>query len=130
MPMMRIFAYSVTKVLLLAGILSAAASAQVAPVTAPNAAPGLALYRDLLNPVFEPSDVYRIREVNIQREDLHLSLSDGTIAVMRAVDGHITGAVFDGEGEVLLVPPSRSERVSLGLFTASGVLEETFRTAY
>ena len=56
------------------------------------AAPGgaLALYRDLLNPVLNAADVYEIRQVNIDREDLHLALSDGTIGLMRAsrVKGH------------------------------------------
>src|SRR5262249_32557016 len=69
-------------------------------------------------------------EVNIQREDLHIAFSDGTMAFMRAVDGHVTGAVFEGVGEILLVPPTRAERVSLGLFTGSGVLAETFSSAY
>src|SRR5262249_4734691 len=89
-----------------------------------------ALYHELVTPTFDVSNVYQIRDVLIEREDLHIALSDGTIAIMRAVDGHVTGAVFEGVGQVLLVPPSRSERVSLGLFTGSGVLEETFRSAY
>lgn len=90
----------------------------------------VALYRELLNPVLDPKDVYTIREVSIIREDVHISISDGTIALMRDVNGHATGAVFDGDGEVLLVPPNRAERTSLALFTGSAVLEERFRSAY
>jgi hypothetical protein len=123
--MTRILPCLVTKVLLLAALLDAfSAWGQAAP------GPGLALYRELANPVFDVSNVYRIRDVLIEREDLHIALSDGTIGIMRAVDGHVTGAVFEGVGQILLVPPNRAERVSLGLFTGSAVLEETFSSAY
>lgn len=64
------------------------------------------------------------------REDLHISISDGTMALVRAVSGHITGAVFEGVGEVLLVPPNRAERTSLAMFTGSAVLEQRFQSAY
>jgi len=42
----------------------------------------------------------------------------------------VTGAVFEGVGEVLLVPPDRAERTSLALFTQSAVLEQGFASAY
>lgn len=90
----------------------------------------MALYRDLLNPVLDPADVHQIRQVAVDREDLHFTLSDGTIGLIRAHDGHVTGAVFEGEGEVLMVPPNRAERTSLVLFTGSGVLEQNFNSAY
>ena len=44
----------------------------------------------------------------------------------QSVDGHITGAYFEGDGEVLIRPPDRMERASLGRFTNAGVLEESF----
>src|SRR5262249_8684244 len=97
-----------------------------------SAAPGaaLALYRDLLSPVLSAADVYQIRQVNIDREDLHLALSDGTIGLLRTADGRVTGAIFEGTGEILLLPPNRAERTSLVLFTGSGVLEQEFNSAY
>ncbi|HZS27738.1 MAG TPA: M1 family aminopeptidase [Candidatus Angelobacter sp.] len=90
----------------------------------------VATYRELLNPTFDFKDVYTIREVSILREDLHISISDGTIAFTHSVDGHVTGAVFEGVGEVLLVPPNRAERTSLALFTGSAILEDRFQSAY
>ncbi len=53
-------------------------------------------------------------------------MNDGTIAFLQTVDGRITGAFFEGDGEVLVRPPDRQERASLGLFTGEGVLEEKF----
>jgi hypothetical protein len=139
--MQRVFIYRVTKVLLLVfitawlpGEQSAAQStaSPASPSVAQAATPGsaVALFRELLNPAFDPKDVYQVREVSILREDLHISISDGTIAIMRGVDGHVTGAVFEGVGEVLLVPPNRAERTSLALFTGSAVLEQRFQSAY
>lgn len=94
------------------------------------ASSAMALYREIVNPVLDPIDVHGIREVSIEREDLHISLSDGTIAFFHAVDGRITGAIFEGAGEVLMIPPGRAERTSLALFTGAAVLEQRFTTAY
>src|SRR5579871_2028553 len=104
-----------------AGAQSTAARASASPTE---------LYRQLLSPVFKVEDVYHLRQVAIDREDLHVVLVDGTIALMQAVDGHVTGAFFESEGEILLVPPNRAERTSLALFTSSGALDQKFQTAY
>jgi hypothetical protein len=112
-----------------------ATSAPAAPTTRPTAtAPvpgaGLALYRQLRDVGLDPAAVYNVRDAAIQREDLHITLEDGTIAFVKAVDGRITGAFFEGEGEVLLFPPDQAERGSLALFTGAAILEEKFVTAY
>jgi Peptidase family M1 domain len=127
MVMKTFFRLAVTKVLLLSGAL--ALSQPQAQPPAP-AQPAAALYRELLNPKVTETDVYRVRDVSLQREDLHVVLSDGTLGLMRAVDGHVTGAVFEGAGEILLVPPDRAERNSMALFTGSAVLEQQFESAY
>ena len=88
------------------------------------------LYRELRSVGIDPQQVYKIREADIDRQDLHLSLNDGTIAFTQTVGGRITGAYFEGDGEVLVRPPDRMERASLGLFTGTGVLEEEFTSAY
>jgi hypothetical protein len=124
--MKRLFYRVMTKVLLL-GCTLAAAQALPAAQAQPAAS---ATYRALLNPVVTAADVHQVRDVPIQREDIHITLSDGTIGLMRAVDGHVTGAIFEGVGEVLLVPPNRAERTSLALFTGSAVLEQRFTSAY
>ena len=98
--------------------------------TAPLPGPGLALYRQLRDVGLDPAAVYNVRDAAIQREDLHITLDDGTVAFVRSVDGRITGAYFEGEGEVLLFPPDQAERGSLTLFTGAAILEEKFTTAY
>jgi hypothetical protein len=119
--MNRLSAWLITKVLLLG---CTVASAQTAPGSA------AATYQALLSLSVAASDVHQVRDVAIQREDVHITLSDGILGLTRAIDGHVTGAVFEGVGEVLLVPPNRAERTSLALFTGSAVLEQRFATAF
>jgi hypothetical protein len=88
------------------------------------------LYRQLQAVTLDSEHLYRIRDAQLEREDLHLSLDEGVIAFLRAIDGRVTGAFFQGEGEVLLSPPDRVERASLELFTGSAILDERFTTAY
>ena len=71
-----------------------------------------------------------MRDGHLDREDIHITLGDGTLAFTEAIDGKITGAFFSGEGEVLILPPNPAERASLALFTRAAVLEEKFTTAY
>lgn len=107
------------------------------PVPAMTSAPAepaprgaVALYRDLLNPSLNVHYVYQVRGVAIDREDIHVTLSDGMLGLIEAVDGRVTGAVFEGSGEILLIAPNRAERTSLALFTGAAVLEEKFSSAY
>jgi hypothetical protein len=102
-------------------------SAQSLPQTSGAVLP---LYRALRANGLDGQRVYRIREAALDREDVHLWLNDGTIAFTQGIDGKITGAFFQGDGEVLVRPPDRRERASLGLFTGQGILEEHFSTVY
>ncbi len=88
------------------------------------------LYRQLQTVTLDQAHLYRIRDAQIEREDLHLSLDEGVIAFTYAIDGRVTGAFFQGAGEVLLSPPDRVERASLELFTGAAILDERFTTAY
>jgi hypothetical protein len=105
-------------------LLGAAAWAQAA---APDA---LSLYRDLRTVGLDAERVFQVRDVTLDRGSLHLSLNDGTIAFTRAVNGRVTGAFFEGDGEVLVAPPTLVERASLTRFTGAAILEERFNTAY
>src|SRR5690242_17811051 len=92
--------------------------------------PAIELYRRLRAVGLDPNAVYSVRDVGFDREDLHITLDDGTIAFLQSSDGRVTGAFFEGEGEVLLVPPNLAERGTLALFSGAAVLEEKFTTAF
>src|SRR6266567_7947706 len=88
------------------------------------------LYLQLRSVGLDKSRVYRIRETSFDRAAFHITLDDGTIAFTEDVMGRVTGAFFEGDGEVLLVPPNQVERASMALFTGAAILEERFVSAY
>ena len=88
------------------------------------------LYRELRSAGLDETKVFHVREAVLERGELHLYLTDGTIAFTHDVMGRVTGAYFEGEGEVLMRPPNLTEHASLGLFSGRGVLDEHFTAAY
>ena len=88
------------------------------------------LYLQLGRVGLDPQRVYKVREASLERSAIHISLEDGTIAFTKDVMGRVTGAFFEGDGEILLVPPNEVERKSMSLFTGMAILEERFATAY
>ena len=92
--------------------------------------PAEALYLQLGKVGLDPARVYQVRGASLDRSAVHISLEDGTIGFTQDVMGHITGAFFEGDGEVLLTPPNEVERKSMSLSTGMAILEEHFATAY
>ena len=88
------------------------------------------LYLQLRTVGLDPQRVFHIRSASIDRPNLHLELDDGTLGFTYDICGRITGAMFQGEGEILLRPPNRVERESTALFTGMAILEEPFTSAY
>ena len=96
----------------------------------PRQGPALSLYLQLSSVGLDPARVFKVRDASLDRSSIHITLEDGTIAFTKDVLGKITGAFFEGEGEVLLAPPTDQERRSMSLFTGMAILEEQFSTAY
>ena len=114
-------------VLLLVAALAAGASEN--PATPPHG-PAVKLYRQLRDLGLDPAGVYRVRDAGLNHGEIHITLNSGTIAFSQTVEGRVTGAFFDGDGEILLVPPSQAERTSMALFIGAPILEERFSTAF
>lgn len=96
----------------------------------PSSRPAEALYLELGQVGLDPARVYQVRGASLDRAAVHITLEDGTIGFTQDVLGRITGAFFEGDGEVLLTPPNNVERRSMSLFTGMAILEEHFATAY
>ena len=96
----------------------------------PAAKPAEALYLELGKVGLDPARVYQVRGASLDRSSIQISLDDGTIAFARDVMGRITAAFFQGDGEILLTPPTAVERKSMSFFTGMPILEERFETAY
>lgn len=82
----------------------------------------------------DPEACYRVIDLDFHKEDLKLYLASGYLIFAKPVLGRRAGAIFvandeGGDADVLLLPPSRSERTSLAAFTNSPNLEEHFKSA-
>jgi Peptidase family M1 domain len=104
--------------------------AQAVPAGAHSSGPAESLYLQLSHVGLDRERVFRVRDASLDRPAVHITLQDGTLAFTQDVLGRITGAFFEGEGEVLVVPPNPVERASMSLFTGMAILEERFSTAY
>jgi hypothetical protein len=111
-------------------LLMASATAGAAGLPADNAGPALTLYRQLRDLGLDPMRVHSIRDVGLDHAAIHITLNSGTIAFSQTVEGRVTGAFFDGDGEILLVPPNQVERTSMALSIGAPILEERFSTAF
>jgi hypothetical protein len=127
---MLLIRLSLGRMLLTCCAVSLAGGAMASPSESDATHPGEALYLRLRSVGLDASRVYRIRDASLDRSSLHITFDNGIIAFTQDVEGRITGAFFEGDGEVLLSPPSRVERSSLALFTGMAILEEQFSTAY
>jgi len=78
----------------------------------------------------DPSQVYVLHDAHITRDRVNFYFNRGFVGFLTPVKGEVTGAVFAGDGEVLLVPPDMAEKRSLAHFTQSPILEEKFTSVY
>lgn len=67
-----------------------------------------------------------VNNLVLKRDAATFALHSGEIYFVPEVDGRITGAVFFGDGELSLTPPTDAEKHSLELFTDQPTLKEEF----
>lgn len=111
------------KLLLLALALSLAA------IGGPNE-----IARQLRETGFDPQTCYRVRDLQLSREDARFYFNSGLLIFLKPLEGKRLAAVFSADAEIddaelLLIPPTRGERASLASFTKSPNLDEHFRAA-
>ena len=83
----------------------------------------------LRNVKVDPGQVYVLRHAQLVRDRVKLFFNRGYIGFFTPAAGEITGAVFIGQGEILLIPPTQVEKESLARFIHSPILEEQFTMA-
>src|SRR5260370_21494160 len=77
------------------------------PANTTSTSPQMALYRQLRSVALDGRRVFHIRDADLDREDIHISLTAGTIAFTQEVYGHVTVAFFWGEVEMRLAPTTQ-----------------------
>ena len=77
-----------------------------------------ALGTQLRELTLDPGACYRVRDLDVLREDANIHLTDGFLIFAKPIAGRRIAAVFSGneagdDAEILLRPPNRSERSAL-----------------
>ena len=104
------------------------------PVLSYAATDGAEVARGVREVELDSTECYRVHDVQINKDDIHLYFTDGYIIFGKPVNGIHTTAVFTdeveaGDAEILLLPPIRSERQSLASYTSSPNLDEHISAA-
>jgi peptidase M1-like protein len=89
---------------------------------------------EVQNISLDPAECYRVIDLHFNKEDLKVYLGSGYLVFTKPISSKRLGAIFvatadGGDGDILLLPPTRSERSSLATFTNSPNLEEHFKSA-
>jgi hypothetical protein len=92
------------------------------------------LARSIHEATLDPAECYRVRDLSFRKEDIRVYLTDGYLIFSKPAAGQRISAVFTtdvegGDGEVMLLPPTRGERLSLARFTKSPNLDEHIAAA-
>ena len=98
-----------------------------------TAGPAADLSRQIRETGLDREQCYRVRDLTLVKEDIRVYLGDGYLIFGKPVAGQPFLAVFtadlEGDGEVLLLPPTRAERRSLAGYIGSPNLDEHFQSA-
>jgi hypothetical protein len=100
----------------------------------PARTPAADLGKALLSAGLDANECYRIHDVELFEDTAQFYLTSGYLIFGKPVSGGPVAAVFTaeadgGDAEVLLLPPSRSERKSMSAFTGTPNLNEHFSNA-
>ena len=100
-----------------------------------RAGKGADLVRSLRDSALDPGECYRVREINIVRDEAQFYFTDGYLIFGKPVTGSTrVTAVFSsdvegGEAEFLMLPPNHGERRAMAARTGSPNMEEHFTAA-
>ena len=95
------------------------------PAAGPNSDP---TYQQLRNLTLG-GEAVSVTNFDLKRDAGTFHLHSGTVCFVTPVQGKVTGAVFVGDGNFVLDPPSESERQSLKLLTKENEFSESFSQA-
>ncbi len=95
---------------------------QTAPAAGPNSDP---VYQQLRN-INLGGEAVAVKDFDLKRDAATFQLHSGTVCFVTPVNGKITGAVFVGDGKMVLDPPIPIEKSSLKLLTKSDEFVEQY----
>lgn len=67
-----------------------------------------------------------VNNLQLKRDAANFNLKSGELYFITPIDGRVTAAVFIGDGELALMPPTEIEKRSLKIFTGEDGIKEPF----
>ncbi len=104
----------------------AAGNAQSGPDSAGDFAQ---IWRALWQPGFEGGKAFKVSNLELARDRIHLTLTSGQVVFAQPAQGAVYAAVFRGSGRLRVEPPNEIEKRQLRLFTGKDVLDMAFSDA-
>ncbi|MFZ0803324.1 MAG: M1 family aminopeptidase [Terriglobales bacterium] len=95
---------------------------QNTPPSAPNSDPTYQLLRN----IGLGGEAVSVTDLTLKRDAATFHLRSGNVCFVSAVQGKVTGAVFVGDGNMVLDPPLAMERSTLKLLTKENEFSEKF----
>jgi hypothetical protein len=74
------------------------------------------------------ADGIAVKDLTLERGGAVFHFDAGSFYFYTPVEGHVTGAVFEGKGSFTLAPEQKSEQKSLALLTKSPTMNQDFST--
>ena len=103
-------------------VVAQTAEAQTAPPPGPNSD---TTYQQLRN-ISLGSEAVTVKDFDLKRDAATFHLGSGTVCFVASVNSKVTGAVFVGDGNMILDPPIPIEKSSLKLLTKSDEFVEQY----
>ncbi len=98
-------------------------------VQAPASSPAGNVWNAISAPLMDPLKSAHAENIEIVRDRIHITLTDGTIQFVQPVNGATFGAAFRGKGHVIVDPPNPIETQQLQLFIKQDKLVMSFTEA-
>ncbi len=117
----------ISRVFLSAVLTVLVATCAYAQATAPS--PAASVWNALSAPAMDPAKSAHTENVEIVRDRVHITLTEGKIQFAQPVNGVTFGATFHGKGRVQVEPPNPIEAQQLRLFAKQDKLDMSFSEA-
>ena len=111
-------------------VLCAVLAGALALAAPPAGNPAHALYDALNSLRVNSGEVYNVKDLDLRRDAIHLTFTQGKFAFFQPFQGKITGAVFSGRGHILMIPRDTTEKASLVHFLGAPILDQNFSKIY
>src|SRR5260370_22895257 len=98
-------------------------------VQAPASSPAGNVWNAISAPLMDPLKSAHAENIEIVRDRIHITLTDGTIQFVQPVNGATFGAAFRGKGHVIVDPPNPIDTQQLPLFIKQDNLVISFTEA-